>query len=138
MITFLSQLAQSLYTRYKGNFENVTVIFPNKRAGLFLCEELGKLTKQALWLPDIITLDEFITRQIGLRKIDELPLVIKLYKAYSEVSAQEESFDSIYHLSSMLLSDYDAIDEDRVRADGLLKNLVDYKDIELVFQSLTM
>ncbi|MGL5683406.1 MAG: PD-(D/E)XK nuclease family protein [Marinifilaceae bacterium] len=137
MTTFLSQLALSIYTKYEGNFENVTVIFPNKRAGLFLCEELSKLTKQALWLPDIITLDEFITRQIGLRKIDELPLVIKLYKAYSEVCEQEESFDSFYHWGSMLLSDFDDIDKYMVRADDLLQNLVAYKDIEHEFQYLT-
>lgn len=137
MSTFLSLLANDLYIKYKGNFENLTVIFPNKRAGLFLAEEISKLTDKPLWMPDIITLDEFIARNVGLRKVDDLALIIKLYKAYQTVSSQKESFDEFYHWGSMLLSDFEDIDKYLINAGDLFQNVVAYKDIEASFDYLT-
>lgn len=136
MSTFLSLLAEDLFTKYNGNFENLCIIFPNKRAGLFLAEEIAKRTQQPIWMPDILTLDEFITRNIGLRKIDDLALIIKLYKSYQTVSPMKESFDDFYHWGSMLLSDFDDIDKYLVHADDLFQNLVSYKDIEASFDYL--
>lgn len=48
MTSFLQLLAQDIIDRYGTRFENLTIIFPNKRAGLFLTEALSqKLDKPA-------------------------------------------------------------------------------------------
>lgn len=42
METFLKQVAHDLYTKLEGDFSNVAVIFPNKRASLFFNEYLAQ------------------------------------------------------------------------------------------------
>ena len=39
MNSFLHLLAKDLIQKYSYNFDNLTILFPNKRAGLFLKEK---------------------------------------------------------------------------------------------------
>ena len=86
MSSFLHLLARDLLQKYNGDFENLTIIFPNKRAGLFSADELSRLLIKPVWMPEIVTLAEYIGRQTGLRKADDIALIIKLYKSYIQVS----------------------------------------------------
>ena len=94
MRTFLELVAKDMLERYGEDLEGVTVLFPNKRAGLFLAEALGRLVKRPVWMPEILTLGEFVGQHTGLRQTGELTLIIKLYKAYREASGTEERFDA--------------------------------------------
>ena len=78
--------------KYGTDFSELTIIFPNKRAGLFLAEELAKQIDQPIWMPEILTLTEFIEKQTGLKKAEPLSLIIKLYKSYIKVSKSTETF----------------------------------------------
>ena len=77
MNSFLHLLAKDLIQKYSYNFDNLTILFPNKRAGLFLAQELAQLIDRPVWMPEILTLNEFIERQTGLKKAEELTLTIK-------------------------------------------------------------
>ena len=118
MSSFLHLLATDLIGKYP-DFEDITVIFPNKRGGLFLAEELSRLIDRPIWMPKIITLSDFIREQTGLRKPDDLILSIKLYKTYQQIGDTEEKFEDFYFWGNMLLNDFDDID----------KYLVDAKDL---------
>ena len=50
MSSFLHLLATDLIGKYP-DFEDITVIFPNKRGGLFLAEELSRLIDRPIWMP---------------------------------------------------------------------------------------
>ena len=58
MTSFLQLLAQDIIDRYGTRFENLTIIFPNKRAGLFLTEALSQKLDKPAWMPEILTLAE--------------------------------------------------------------------------------
>lgn len=129
METFLQLLASDIVNKYGEQFSHLTIIFPNKRAGLFLAEELSKLIKHPVWMPEILTLSEYIEKHTGLHKADNLTLTIKLYKAYIEVSGSHESFEEFYFWGSMLLSDFDDVDKYLADAKDLFSNLVALKEI---------
>ena len=93
MNSFLHLLAKDLIQKYGYHFDNLTILFPNKRAGLFLAQELAQLIDRPVWMPEILTLSEFIERQTGLKKAEELTLIIKLYKTYQEYAGTTERFD---------------------------------------------
>ena len=42
MASFLQLLAKDIIRKYGTDFADLTIIFPNKRAGLFLAEELSR------------------------------------------------------------------------------------------------
>ena len=60
MTSFLHLLAKDIIHKFGHDFKQVTIIFPNKRAGLFLAEELSHYIHQPVWMPEILTLPEYI------------------------------------------------------------------------------
>lgn len=68
MNSFLHLLAKDLIQKYGYHFDNLTILFPNKRAGLFLAQELAQLIDRPVWMPEILTLSEFIERQTRAEK----------------------------------------------------------------------
>lgn len=137
MASFIQLLAKDLIQKFGTDFSRLTIIFPNKRAGLFLAEELSRHIKRPVWMPHIITLSEYIERKTGLKKAENLPLTIKLYKTYSEISGITEKFEDFYFWGNMLLDDFDNMDKYQVDAAGLFSNLIALKEIELNFPYLT-
>ena len=137
MNSFLHLLAKDLIQKYGHNFDNLTILFPNKRAGLFLAQELAQLIDRPVWMPEILTLSEFIERQTGLKKAEELTLIIKLYKTYQEYAGTTERFDDFYFWGNMLLGDFDDIDKYLVDAKDLFSNITALREIESAFPYLT-
>ena len=56
MTSFIQLVAKDLITKYQCNLKDLTVIFPNKRAGLFLAEALSELVDKPTWMPEIFTI----------------------------------------------------------------------------------
>ena len=59
MNTFLNKTASHLISKYNENLEHLLIVLPNKRAGLFLKQELSKLIKNPIWIPEIIGTEDF-------------------------------------------------------------------------------
>lgn len=137
MDSFLNLLAKDLIQKYGHDFDNLTILFPNKRAGLFLAQELANRIDKPVWMPEIITLGEFIERQTGLKRIDDLTLIIKLYKTYQELSGTTERFDDFYFWGNMLLGDFDDIDKYSANAKDVFSNIAALKEIEISFPYLS-
>jgi len=137
MESFLHLLAKDLVRKRGSQFEHLTIIFPNKRAGLFLSKALSQLIDRPVWMPRILTLGEFIERQIHLRQADDLTLIIKLYKSYRLCSGSTERFDDFYFWGQMLLSDFDDIDKYLASPKDVFANLAALKEIEINFPYLS-
>lgn len=137
METFISLLAKDIIQKFGNNFSTTTIVFPNKRAGLFLSEDLAKHIKSAIWMPRIITLSEFIEENSDSIIADELYLIIKLYKSFQKISGLKEDFDKFYFWGKMLISDFDNIDKYQINAKHIFSNLEALKDIENSFPYLS-
>ena len=74
MASFLQLLAKDIIRKYGTDFADLTIIFPNKRAGLFLAEELSRQIDRPVWMPEILTLTEYIEKHSGLKKAETLSL----------------------------------------------------------------
>lgn len=137
MASFLQLLAKDIIGKYGENFGHLTIIFPNKRAGLFLADELSRQISKPVWMPEILTLTEYIGKYTRLKKADNLALIIKLYKSYTRVSGSTEKFEDFYFWGNMLLGDFDDIDKYQADARDLFSNLIALKELELSFPYLT-
>ena len=58
MKSFLEYVAADLLRKYGTNLSEIVVVFPNKRAALFLNEHLARLAGKPLWSPTYITISE--------------------------------------------------------------------------------
>ena len=137
MTSFIQLVAKDLITKYQCNLKDLTVIFPNKRAGLFLAEALSELVDKPTWMPEIFTLNEFIEYQTGIKKAENITLTIKLYKAYLQASGTNEKFEDFYFWVNLLFEDLDDIDKYLVDPKMLFSNIVSLKELESGFSYLT-
>jgi RecB family exonuclease len=147
---FLALVARDLVRRFGRRLNDVTVVFPGRRARLFLNQYLYRETQAPLWAPSYLSIDELFESLSNLRAADPLQLTGELYYSYKEVyeknsSGREkddslppmESLDEFFFFGEILLSDFDDIDKNMVNAEALFRNLEDLDRLKDDFSHLT-
>lgn len=123
MKSFLNIVAQDILAKYGTNLSEVVVVFPNKRASLFLNEELIKLSdSKPVWSPKYMTISELFRSQSQLIVADQIKLVCELYKHYAEKTGTTESLDDFYGWGELMLSDFDDLDKNMGDAKHIFEN----------------
>ena len=140
MKPFLELVAADLYNRFNGRLENVAVVFPNKRAGLFFNRYLLQNSgNKPIWSPNYLTISELFQQNSKLAIGDTILLVSKLYKEYirprredesiEEYERSVESIDDFYYWGEMLIKDFDDIDKNLADAGMLFSNIRDLREL---------
>lgn len=123
MQTFLDELALEVLKHYSDKLDKLTLVFPNRRAGLFFQQHLARRLNQPVWSPTVLTLEELVQQLSSIKKADTLLLVFELFQSYKQFAPTEESFDKFFFWGEMLLQDFDAVDKYLVDADMLFTNI---------------
>lgn len=129
METFLNMVAQDIYRKMQSNLENIVIIFPNKRAGLFFNECLAKQAKHPIWSPEYMTIKELFIKLSPLKLGEPIQLVCELYRIFKQETGSEETLDDFYFWGELLIADFDDLDKNLVDAEQLFTNLADLKEI---------
>lgn len=132
---FLQLVAKDLYTRCSGDLRQVTVVFPNRRAGVFLDRWLYKEAgERALWSPRYITISDLFCELSPLKLNDPIDTVCRIYEHYVAATGDSgTSLDRFYGWAERLLSDFDDIDKniaDDNQVRQLFANIVDIKELD--------
>lgn len=109
-MSFLSGVADWLLNHHGDDLGQCTVIFPNRRAGLFLKKELVKKISKPAWSPETLSLEDFLFSFSKINKADSLSLIFELYQSFIHHQQQADGFDSFYHWGEMLLRDFEEVD----------------------------
>lgn len=136
MKSFLQELADTVKTDY-SDWDNLTVVFPNRRAALYFKEALRNDLTAPRWVPTILTIEEFIGSFSDLQEADKFTLIVKLYHSYKEVNPNTENIDRFYFWGEMLLRDFDELDKYLVNAEFLFRDVSNLKEVEEYFDYLT-
>ena len=134
MNSFLELVAKDLYQKCDGNFQNLTIIFPNKRASLFFNQHIFSIANAPLWAPKYLTISELFQTLSPLEVADTIELVCRLYQAYEKAYQQngeemDETLDKFYSWGELMLSDFQDIDNNHVDALQLFRNISDLNDL---------
>jgi len=133
---FLKQVATHLFDKHRDNISQLTLVFPNRRGGVFFTNYLNSLVTIPLISPEIITINELFSALSTLHVPDRLSLIFRLYKVYRESTKSNELFDDFYFWGEMLIRDFDQVDKYLVNAHDLFTNVTDLKEIDARFDSL--
>ncbi|MBA4152848.1 hypothetical protein, partial [Flavobacterium sp.] len=68
--SFLSLLANHILANHSFEMESLTIVLPNKRARVFLLEELKQTIQSNSFAPRIISIEDFIQEIASIRTID--------------------------------------------------------------------
>ena len=137
MTPFLKLVADDIYKRFNGHLEDVAVVFPNKRAGLFFNSYLLESSNNApLWSPKYLTIADLFQQNSPHAIGDPILLVSKLYKEYIKSIRKEnkgetdvESLDNFYYWGEMLIKDFDDVDKHLANAKQLFANIKELREI---------
>ena len=134
---FLNQVASHLFKIHGDNINQLTLVFPNRRGGLFFTNYLNSLVTKPMISPGIITINELFSELSELHLPDRLSLIFRLYKVYCESTKSKELFDDFYYWGEMLISDFDQVDKYLVDAHDLFTNVTELKEIDFRFSDLS-
>ena len=132
MKTFLEYVADDLLRKHGSDLSRVTVVFPNKRASLFLNSFLSRLSDKPIWSPKYVTISELFHAQSPLVLGDPLKLVCELHKSFVSQTGMDESLDHFYGWGELLLADFDDIDKNMADADTVLANIGNIHELDSV------
>lgn len=138
MKTYMQLVAQDLVRRFGRDLSRVAVIFPNKRASLFLNKELAKACAQrfqdgdgAMWSPSYITISEFFRRRSSLIVADQIELICRLYDVYQRcMGDSRETLDQFYAWGAVLLADFDDVDKNMADARRVFQIVTDLHELD--------
>ncbi|WP_209330183.1 PD-(D/E)XK nuclease family protein [Lunatimonas salinarum] len=136
MERFLKDTAKQLVERYQS-LKDITVVFPNRRAGIFFIKQLGELIDRPTWMPKVITIEDLFYDLAGQRPTDQLTLIFELFEVYASLHKNAEPFDRFYFWGELMLKDFNDVDQFMVDAKKLYHHLADLKVIEKDWSYLT-
>lgn len=130
MKSFLTYVAQDIIDKYGTNLSDIAIVFPNKRASLFLNDCLARLVGKPIWCPTYITISDLFRRHSDLKVGDPIKLVCDLHKTFVECTGIDETLDHFYGWGQLLITDFDDIDKNLADADKLFANLRDIHELD--------
>ena len=131
MNTFLEHVAVDLLKKYGNDMAHIAVVFPNKRAALFLNQTLARLADGPVWSPTYITISDFFRQHSELTIADPIKSICDLYKSYVEVTGNtNETLDHFYGWGQLLLADFDDIDKNMADAEMVFSNISNLKELD--------
>lgn len=130
MESFIQLISQDLISRFGTNLRDVTVVFPNKRAGLFMNQQLAAVADRPVWAPRYRTISEMFDTLSDFTRCDDISAVCELYNVYARHVPDPESLDRFYGWGEIMLADFDDIDKHLANVRKLFSNIHSIKELD--------
>lgn len=130
--SFLSKLAKELLSNNSSSLQHTNIVLPNKRAKIFLIEELKKQSSTTFLAPKIISIEMLIEEIAQLRTLDNIELLFEFYIVYldnTETSKQQD-FEKFSSWAVTLIQDFNEIDRYLINQNEIFSYLLDIERIK--------
>ena len=133
MEKFINKIAKEIFVSRKGDFKDLIVVMPGKRAGLFFKKALSELSDKPLWSPELYSIESWLEEISGLAILDRTSLIFEMYISYVEVFPvkEQDSFEAFIRWAPTMLTDFNDIDAYIKNPSRLFSYLHDTKKVEL-------
>ncbi len=128
--TFLEYVAEDMLDKWGTDMSRIVVVFPNKRAALFMNEYLARMAGKPMWSPAYTTISELFGKHSDYAVGDSIKLVCDLHKSFVKCTGIDETLDHFYGWGQLLLTDFDDIDKNMADADKIFCNLKDIHELD--------
>ncbi|MCQ2113641.1 MAG: PD-(D/E)XK nuclease family protein [Bacteroidaceae bacterium] len=129
-MTFLEHVAKDILTKYGNNLKDIAIVFPNKRASLFLNEALAENSTKPVLTPEYFTISELFAKYSSYQIGDTLMMVSILYNTYIQITHKNETLDHFFPWGELMINDFDDIDKHLVDAEKLFTNVKDLHQLD--------
>lgn len=129
--SFLHKIAHQIAADCNLNFTNCIIVLPNKRARLFLLEALKSTSSKTFFAPEIISIEELITRISKMNALSGVEQLFEFYEVYKEITPKDaqQDFEQFSNWAKMLLQDFNEIDRYLLKPNHVFDYLKNIDDI---------
>jgi CRISPR/Cas system-associated exonuclease Cas4 (RecB family) len=129
--TFLEKSARYIFEKYADVqvLESLCIVVPTRRAGYFFKRALAQCSNRPFLAPEVVAIDDFVSQRCGVEISDNVSLLFELYDIFKQVD-KNITFDRYLQWGTMLLRDFDQIDQFLVDSDYLFNYITEAKAIE--------
>ena len=128
--SFLRLISRRLLEQYGNDLSRVTMVFPGRRASLFMSQHLAELAQGPVWAPRYISIDDLFAALSPYRKADQLETICELYNIYCKHVGDAESLDEWWSWGEVLLNDFIDIDKHEADAHAIFRNVHDLREVD--------
>lgn len=134
MTPFLKYVADDLKRKIGNDLSRTVVVFPGKRASLFLNDYLvGADLSTPLWSPRYESISQLFRSMSNLQTADSIEAVCTLYNIYRRHTGNDETLDFFYGWGERLLADFDDVDKNMADPTRLFRNLKEIRELDTDF-----
>jgi ATP-dependent helicase/nuclease subunit B len=131
MPEFLRKISDYLFSSFGENMDEICVVLPNRRGGLFLKQHLAAKFSGPAWAPSIFSIEDFVWHLSGLQQTDLAEQLFIFYSVYKKSEGEKaESFEAFCKWAPTLLADFSEADSCLADTEKLFGNLSDIREIE--------
>lgn len=130
MTPFLHLVAQDLHTKFGGDYSRIAIVFPNKRAGLFMNEYLLEISGGApVWAPRYMTINDlFFSLSPDRLANDMIDTTLRIVRLFQQITGDASvTVERFYGWAERILADFDDVDKNMANADTLFRNISELK-----------
>ncbi|MCD4773659.1 MAG: PD-(D/E)XK nuclease family protein [Bacteroidales bacterium] len=132
MQSFLEKTGDYIINNIDENISDICIVLPNRRASLFLKKHISNKISKPVWSPEIFSIEDFICKLSGYRIIDRISLLFEFYETHKTIEGKDvQEFENFMEWGSVLLHDFNEIDQYLVDPEKLFGYLTDAKAISI-------
>ena len=138
MKSFISKVVDDISSK-NSDLNKLVFILPSQRACLFLKKEIINLAPSSLFLPKIVSIENYIQELADINLIDNTQLLFEFYSIYKNELPEDlvEPFETFSQWATIALHDFNEIDSYLVNSKDFFLNLRDLKKLDHWFQDKT-
>ncbi len=108
---FLEKVAEVLLGRSKADLLETVLVFPNKRPEIFLKKYLKERLEKPFWIPDVRSVDEFITQLSPFTVQDVMVSWFELFEIHKQLEGEKAVLpDEFMSRAPVMLRDFNDVD----------------------------
>jgi RecB family exonuclease len=129
MTTFIQQLSRELLQTYGAQLGEICVVFPSRRACVFMQDSIANEAATATWAPALYAIEDFVPTLQSLNVLDPISLTFELFPVYQALFPHE-TFDQFYAWGQLMVADFEEVDRHLVDGEKIFQNLAELKRID--------
>lgn len=127
-VEFINRLVRHIKECYNPKKEELTVIFPNKRAAFYLRSKFKEIYYgEDIWLPKMLSIEEAMTQWSDIQLVDNIDVLFELISINAELSHSQSDISIFGSMAIQMAKDFDEIDQYHVDAEHLFSYVYEMK-----------
>jgi len=132
MDSFLGKISAALHHDYPTDMGKVALVFPNRRAGLYLRKHLAQQLQGPAWSPETFSIEDFVFEVLGVQKADHEFLLFEFYQIHTLLKKDKaQSFQDFSDWADTALRDFNDIDLSMANGTALYQYIDEAKALQI-------